>query len=103
MTMGTVPPLLLEAQNLTRTFHQRGSKEVLTALDGVSVSLAPGESLGLVGESGSGKTTLGRCLVRLMEPTSGRVFFEGRDMTTASGRELRALRRRMQMVFQDSV
>ncbi|HSW42685.1 MAG TPA: ABC transporter ATP-binding protein, partial [Patescibacteria group bacterium] len=71
------------------------------AVDGVSLDVRRGETLGLVGESGSGKTTLGRTVLRLMEPTGGRVVFDGTDLTTIDGRALRRSRRRMQMVFQD--
>jgi len=97
---------LLEVRGLKKHFPLRtgifgrvtGS---VRAVDGVDLSLAPGETLGLVGESGSGKTTLGRCILRLIEPTSGDVRFEGRDVLAFDGRTMRAARRRMQIIFQD--
>jgi oligopeptide/dipeptide ABC transporter ATP-binding protein len=71
------------------------------AVDGVSLSVKRGETYGLVGESGSGKTTLGKSILRLINPTAGEVFFDGTDVTKADKRELKALRRRMQIIFQD--
>ena len=71
------------------------------ALDGVSFSIKPGETLGLVGESGCGKTTVGRCIIRLYKPTGGTLLFEGTDITGASETELRKIRRRVALVFQD--
>jgi oligopeptide transport system ATP-binding protein len=86
---------LLEARNLRKTYSN------VTAVDGVSLELIEGETLAVVGESGSGKTTLARMLLRLVEPDSGELLVEGRDFLAARGAELRALRREMQMVFQD--
>ena len=90
---------LLRVENLAKHFPTpRGP---IRAVDGVSFTLAEGETLGLVGESGCGKSTLARTVVRLLEPTAGRVLFDGRDLTGAGRRELRALRRELQIVFQD--
>ena len=97
---------LLEVQDLKVHFPVQQSlfgraKEFVRAVDDVSFSIAPGETVGLVGESGCGKTTLGRAAIRLIEPTSGRIVFEGEDIAALGGRELRARRRHFQMIFQD--
>ena len=85
---------------VTRGFPRRETVTV-RAVDGVSFSVAPGEALGLVGESGCGKSTAARALLRLIEPDAGRVLYRGQDVTAARGGARRALRRRMQIVFQD--
>ena len=97
---------LLSVRGLTKHYPIRKglfSRTVghVRAVDGVSFDLMPGETLGLVGESGCGKTTTGRCILRLIEPTAGEVRFDGRDVIALPARELRALRREMQVVFQD--
>jgi len=96
---------LLESIGLGKSFpvgsRLSGNRSLLRAVDDVSLRVQRGETLGVVGESGCGKSTLGRLLLRLIEPSSGTVRFEGRDITTLSQRALRPLRPRMQMVFQD--
>src|SRR6267142_4297938 len=97
---------LLEVKNLKVHFPVKHGmfsrvRQFVKAVDDVSFSIAPGETLGLVGESGCGKTTLGRAIVRLVEPTAGSVLFEGEDITQMRGAELRSRRRRLQMIFQD--
>ena len=83
-----------------RGFFRRNVGEV-KALDGVSFSIRPGETLGLVGESGCGKTTVGRCITRLYKPSSGSIIFEGKDISHLSEGEIREHRKRMSLVFQD--
>ncbi len=99
--------IILEVRNLVKHFHVPGTglfgrhPGIVKAVDGVSFSIRRGETLGLVGESGCGKTTTGRCILRLERPTGGEVIFEGRDLARLSDAELRAVRRRMQVIFQD--
>jgi oligopeptide/dipeptide ABC transporter ATP-binding protein len=92
---------LVRVRGLFKHFAVAGSEDVVRAVDGVTFEIFRGETLGLVGESGCGKSTVGRCLLRLIEPTRGRVEFEGRDVLATSGGELRRLRREMQIIFQD--
>ncbi|MFI8769772.1 dipeptide ABC transporter ATP-binding protein [Streptomyces sp. NPDC053792] len=93
--------VLLEAVDLRREFGR--GKRAVTAVDGVSLTVRAGETLGVVGESGSGKTTLGRMLVRLLDPTGGRLRYRGTELGALPERELRPYRRELQMVFQDPV
>ena len=90
---------ILEVQNLKKYF--KTSRGMLHAVDDISFTLEKGKTLGIVGESGCGKSTTGRCILRLIEPTSGRVIFDGEDVLQLSGRELRKRREDMQIIFQD--
>ena len=97
---------LLEVRDLVKHFPVGGGllgghAGMVRAIDGVSFSIRRGETLGLVGESGCGKTTTGRCILQLERPTSGEIIFEGTEVTSLSKHELRSMRRRMQVIFQD--
>lgn len=92
---------LVDVQGLVKHFPVEGSDDVVRAVDGVTFQIMRGETLGLVGESGCGKSTVGRCLLRLIEPTSGKITFEGRDILSLGRNQLRQLRSEMQIVFQD--
>lgn len=102
-------PVVLEAKNLVKYFPtvtkglMQRSTDSVKAVDGVSVQVRAGQTLGVVGESGCGKSTLARLLMRLLPPTSGTVLLDGADITSLTGRELRAVRAKIQMVFQDPV
>jgi oligopeptide transport system ATP-binding protein len=97
---------LLQVTNLVKHFQVGGGLfggrgGLVRAVDGVSFDIRRGETLGLVGESGCGKTTTGRCILQLERPTSGQILFEGRDLTALDDDELRPIRRKMQVIFQD--
>src|SRR5262245_35302018 len=101
-----MPGPLLGVHRLVKQFDVGGAwlarrRHVIHAVDGISFTLEPGETLGLVGESGCGKSTTGRLLLRLLEPSAGQISFEGRDLLALSARDLWTTRQRMQIVFQD--
>ena len=95
----TKQPPLLEAVNVKKFFKTK--KGTLHAVDDISLNIEKGETLGLVGESGCGKSTLGRVLLRLLDPTSGQILFEGKNLAALSKREMRKMRTEMQIIFQD--
>ena len=105
----SVSRTILEVIDLGKHYRQRrgifsalrGDERVIPAVDGVSFDLKQNETVGLVGESGCGKTTIGRTILRVTPPTSGKILFDGHDITAMSARELRPLRSQMQMIFQD--
>ena len=104
--MGNDPGAILNIKNLKKYFHVGGGMlggEGLTirAVDDVSFSVRPGETFGLVGESGCGKTTLGQTIIRLYDPTDGQIIFDGTDISTFGARQMRPVRRDIQMIFQD--
>ena len=96
---------LVEVRGLRKHFPLKkkmfAEPEKVKAVDGIWMSIDDGETVGLVGESGCGKSTLGRCIIRLIEPSEGEVYFEGREITSLGPREMREMRRRMQIIFQD--
>ena len=101
-----MPKILLEATNIVKHFPIKGGvlmKEIaaVKAVDGVSLTIAEGETVGLVGESGCGKTTFGRAILRLEEPTSGDIYFEGESILSYDKNKMQALREKMQIIFQD--
>lgn len=106
MEMNQLETELLNVRNLTKYFPANAglfsrTRKVIKAVDGISFSIQRGETLGLVGESGSGKTTTGRCILRLTEPTGGEIRFLGHDLLKLKKKELREMRRNVQVIFQD--
>ncbi|MFH1141709.1 MAG: ATP-binding cassette domain-containing protein, partial [Chloroflexota bacterium] len=99
--------VLVEVKDLTKHFpvtsglFSRRTVAQVKAVDGVTFAVRKGETLGLVGESGCGKSTVGKCILQLYRPTSGEVLFEGKDLCHASDKELRVMRRKVQVIFQD--
>lgn len=91
---------LIEVKDMKIHFQQKGGK-VVKAVDGITFSIRKGETFGIVGESGCGKSTLGRGILRLIEPTDGKVFYDGRDMSTMNDKEMKELRKKIQIIFQD--
>ena len=97
---------MLEIKNLKKYFPVKGSgffrpRALVKAVDGVSFTLDKGETLGLVGESGCGKSTVGRLILGLIRPTEGEIYFQGRNIPGMDSKELRRLKREMQLIFQD--
>lgn len=101
--MVTTPPErgLLSVEHLVKRFPIEGSVKVVHACEDITFAVGAGETIGIIGESGSGKTTLGRCLLRLVEPTSGSIVLDGTDINALSARDLRRFRSRMHIVFQE--
>src|SRR4051812_7213237 len=99
MTLAADAPLLSVVD--LKVHFDLGRRRVVKAVDGGSLDIRAGETLGLVGESGCGKTTFGRAVLRLVEPTAGKVLFRGADVGQLSGQNLRKIRQHMQMIFQD--
>ena len=92
--------VLLRTEGLEKIFSLKGGAK-LHAVDGIDLDIAEGETLGVVGESGCGKSTLGRSILRLIEPTGGKIFFQEQDITKIKGHAMRNLRKNMQIIFQD--